>query len=260
MGFPMRAFILLASLSVCHGQAGFVSSYVKITNLEIFKTYMAALPSTLEAYDGKVIIKTWLSGGIPRIGYQTPANLERTTGEDFDLTLALQFASTSDALQWYRSAAYQKILPLRLHSSTGPFAILQGTGAVNPAGAGTFSIEFMKVNNMTGLMPYLSSAPEIMASYNGIMYGMGYLPAGQGFLPNAAFTEGTTGSDYTAAMFAAFPNATRARALIHSAAYDKILKYRYASTTGPGCMADVYDGGASSRSSILTQSTDVWSE
>jgi uncharacterized protein (DUF1330 family) len=42
-------------------------------------------------------------------------------------TVLLEFPSRSEAEGWYHSPAYQKILPLRLKSSTGHFFICDGT-------------------------------------------------------------------------------------------------------------------------------------
>jgi uncharacterized protein (DUF1330 family) len=42
-------------------------------------------------------------------------------------TVLLEFPSRGEAEGWYHSPAYQKILPLRLKSSTGHFFICDGT-------------------------------------------------------------------------------------------------------------------------------------
>lgn len=41
-------------------------------------------------------------------------------------TVVIEFPSRADAEGWYRSASYQKILPLRLRSAVGNFVIVDG--------------------------------------------------------------------------------------------------------------------------------------
>jgi uncharacterized protein (DUF1330 family) len=44
----------------------------------------------------------------------------------YERTVIIEFPSREAAEQWYRSEAYQQILPLRLESATGNLIILDG--------------------------------------------------------------------------------------------------------------------------------------
>ena len=70
-----------------------------------FMQYRDEVAATVEAYDGRFLVRdrdaTLLEG-------EAPAGI----------MVVLEFPSPERAMQWYRSDAYQKILPLRLNNST----------------------------------------------------------------------------------------------------------------------------------------------
>jgi len=79
-----------------------------------FEEYRKHVMSTLEPYGGKFLSR----GG----------KLSILEGEwPFERTVILEFASRKVAEDWYNSPAYQRILPLRLKSTTCNFVVIDGT-------------------------------------------------------------------------------------------------------------------------------------
>ena len=93
--------------------AAFVVVQESIENEAVFAQYRAKAPATVEAYGGKFLAR----GG----------NLEVLEGElPHKRLVILEFPTRQDAIAWYNSPEYQEILPLRLSSSKGIFAVLDG--------------------------------------------------------------------------------------------------------------------------------------
>jgi uncharacterized protein (DUF1330 family) len=93
--------------------AAFVVVQESIENEAVFAQYRAKAPATVEAYGGKFLAR----GG----------NLEVLEGElPHKRLVILEFPTRQDAIAWYNSPEYQEILPLRLSSSRGIFAVLDG--------------------------------------------------------------------------------------------------------------------------------------
>lgn len=79
----------------------------------MFNEYRKDVPGTLEPFGGKFIVR----GG----------HLSIVEGEwTHARTVVIEFPSREAAESWYKSAAYQKIIPLRLKSSAGNFVIVDG--------------------------------------------------------------------------------------------------------------------------------------
>jgi len=79
----------------------------------MFETYRSAVVATLEPFGGKFVVR----GG----------KLTVVEGEwPHPRLVVIEFPSRADAEAWYRSPAYQKILPLRLKSADGNFVIVDG--------------------------------------------------------------------------------------------------------------------------------------
>jgi len=101
---------------------GLVIFFVKLTDPTKFKVeYLAHFPATLAPFGGtlKAKLMTKGDGAAPHV--------ERTTADDYDFVVVLEFPSVDDALAWDASEAYQKIKPARLASATGPLCIFEGT-------------------------------------------------------------------------------------------------------------------------------------
>ena len=84
-----------------------------ITDRAMFEEYRKDVLATLEPFGGKFIVR----GGA----------LTLREGEwPHERTVIVEFASRAAAEGWYDSPAYQKILPLRLKSSSSNFVIVDG--------------------------------------------------------------------------------------------------------------------------------------
>ena len=91
----------------------FVVVQESIENEDVFNQYRAKAPATIEAYGGKFLAR----GG----------NLEVLEGElPHKRLVIIEFPTRQDAIAWYNSAEYQEILPTRLSSSKGIFAVVDG--------------------------------------------------------------------------------------------------------------------------------------
>ena len=91
----------------------FVVVQESIENEDVFNQYRAKAPATIEAYGGKFLAR----GG----------NLEVMEGElPHKRLVIIEFPTRQDAIAWYNSSEYQEILPTRLSSSKGIFAVVDG--------------------------------------------------------------------------------------------------------------------------------------
>ena len=93
--------------------AAFVVVQESIENAVVFNQYRAKAPATIEAYGGKFLAR----GG----------NLEVMEGElPCKRLVIIEFPTRQAAIAWYNSSEYQEILPMRLSSSKGIFAVVDG--------------------------------------------------------------------------------------------------------------------------------------
>ncbi len=80
-----------------------------------FDTYRRQVPATLREFGGEFIVR----GG----------TLTVLEGEwPYPRVAVIAFPSRAQAEAWYKSPAYQKILPLRLASTSANFIIVDGAG------------------------------------------------------------------------------------------------------------------------------------
>lgn len=86
---------------------------VDVTDPETYKEYRAKAPATVSAAGGRYIAR----GG--EVTHVEP-------GWDFHRFVILEFPSVAAAQTWYRSPAYQKILPIRLKSTKSRMAFVEG--------------------------------------------------------------------------------------------------------------------------------------
>ena len=86
-----------------------------IQDQETFDKYRKDVPATLQAFGGEFVVR----GG----------TLTILEGEWVHPRLVvIAFPSRADAEAWYKSPAYQRIVPLRLAASSGNFVIVDGVG------------------------------------------------------------------------------------------------------------------------------------
>lgn len=85
-----------------------------VTNSAAMEPYRAAVPATIAQYGGRYLTR---GGGAELIeGGPEPKRI-----------VILEFADAAAVKRWYHSPEYQKILPIRLASSTGRAFIVEGT-------------------------------------------------------------------------------------------------------------------------------------
>lgn len=86
-----------------------------IQDQETFDQYRKDVPATLQEFGGVFVVRggtlTILEGewGHPRL-------------------VVIEFPSRANAEAWYKSAAYQRLVPLRLAAASGNFVIVDGVG------------------------------------------------------------------------------------------------------------------------------------
>jgi uncharacterized protein (DUF1330 family) len=94
-----------------------MSAYVvvqeSVTDQATFDAYRQEVVPTIAAHGGRFVVR---GGALTVLEGQWP--LQRL--------VIIEFPSRQAAEAWYRSPAYQKILPLRLKSSTGNLVIVDG--------------------------------------------------------------------------------------------------------------------------------------
>jgi len=94
-----------------------MSAYVvvqeSVTDQAMFDAYRKEVPPTIAAHGGRFTVR---GGALTVLEGQWP--LPRL--------VIIEFPSRAAAEAWYRSPEYQKLLPLRLKSSTGNLVIVDG--------------------------------------------------------------------------------------------------------------------------------------
>ena len=86
---------------------------LEITNPAAMEPYRAEVPATIAQYGGRYLTR----GGAAELieGGPEPKRI-----------VILEFADTAAVKRWYDSPEYQKILPIRLATSTGRAFIVEG--------------------------------------------------------------------------------------------------------------------------------------
>jgi uncharacterized protein (DUF1330 family) len=86
---------------------------LEVTNPAGMEPYRAAVPATITQYGGRYLTR----GGTAELieGGPEPKRI-----------VVLEFADTAAVKRWYDSPEYQKILPIRLATSTGRAFIVEG--------------------------------------------------------------------------------------------------------------------------------------
>lgn len=93
--------------------AGYVIAIIDVTNAEDYKEYARQVPATIAQYGGRYLVR----GG----------KMELREGEwPGQRTVILEFPSLERARQWYDSAEYAPLRPIRQANSRGRVAFFEG--------------------------------------------------------------------------------------------------------------------------------------
>jgi uncharacterized protein (DUF1330 family) len=94
--------------------AAYMIAEVSVHDAAAFEEYRAAVPATIAKYGGRYVIRGGASETVE--GDWHPKRL-----------VVLEFPDMARAKQWYNSADYQKILPLRTRASNTNALFVEGT-------------------------------------------------------------------------------------------------------------------------------------
>lgn len=86
---------------------------------EAYREYREKAPATVAASGGRYIVR---GGGVEHV----------EPGWDFHRFVVLEFPSMDAAKAWYRSPAYQAILPIRLKTTRSRMAFVEGLDPSKP--------------------------------------------------------------------------------------------------------------------------------
>ena len=93
----------------------YVIVQVEVLDQRSYDAYRKDVLPTIEAFGGRFLVR----GG----------NFTKMEGEwPYSRTVVIEFPSRADAEGWYRSPAYQKILPLRTQAGRCQFIAADGVG------------------------------------------------------------------------------------------------------------------------------------
>jgi uncharacterized protein (DUF1330 family) len=91
----------------------YVIVQVEVHDQRPYDAYRKEVMPTIEAYGGRFLVR---GGSITKMEGDWP----------YARTVVIEFPSRADAEGWYRSPAYQKILPLRHKASKANLIIVDG--------------------------------------------------------------------------------------------------------------------------------------
>jgi uncharacterized protein (DUF1330 family) len=93
--------------------AAYLIAELTVHDQAAFDEYRKLVPATIAAYGGRYVAR----GGNTEVleGDWRPQRL-----------VLLEFPSMARAQEWYHSAEYQKVLPLRLKASSGNVVLVEG--------------------------------------------------------------------------------------------------------------------------------------
>ena len=98
---------------------GYVIAIVDVTNADGYQEYSRQVPATIAKYGGRYLVR----GG---------KNEVREGEWPGSRTVILEFPSLARALEWYGSAEYQPLRPIRQANSRAQIAFFEGIA--NPSG------------------------------------------------------------------------------------------------------------------------------
>jgi len=185
---------------------GYFFGFVKPTSPN-FALYPKLLGPSLDAYGGKVLCKQ----DIKDASYSEDA-------DEWTAMVVLQFPSVAQAVTWHDSEEYAEAKALRLETSTGQFAIIEGPDFGNYHG---FLGAFIKVNDPVAFAKYAPTktlgAYEARRTYNKV--------------DDLPYAEGL--ENYDAAVLIAFPQRMGGTGWMTSTEYKPDRDLRLSTTSGP---------------------------
>ncbi|RPD96783.1 DUF1330 domain-containing protein [Candidatus Pantoea deserta] len=113
-------FIISGLNSVLAATPAYYIAEFQVTDREAIKPYSAQVESTFRPFGGRFIVR----GGEPDVkeGFGSQGRL-----------VIIQFNSLKNAQDWYNSAAYQKIIPIRHRSGNSRTYIVEGLPELTPS-------------------------------------------------------------------------------------------------------------------------------
>lgn len=94
----------------------YVLAFIDVEDPVKYAPYVARVPETIAAFGGRYLVR---NGNKQVLEGQLPA----------DRFVVLEFPSAARAKEWYDSAAYQELLPIRISASKGSLTIVEGLDA-----------------------------------------------------------------------------------------------------------------------------------
>lgn len=202
---------------------GFCAAFVKVTDKETFMKYPPQVSGTMAPFGGKFVARSFL------VGPEASAALsERTTAQDYTITVLCEFPSAEQAIAWNSSDLYAAIKPDRMNGSEGPFCVLEGTGLTVEGGAGAYLTGFIKVHDKEMMSKYIAKFGGTLQAFGGAVLGKLVVPEAD---PKTSFIAEV--GDHTIYILIGFPSVEKALEWEHSPEYQEIISLRLDASTGP---------------------------
>mmetsp|Transcript_12560 Transcript_12560/g.34841 ORF Transcript_12560/g.34841 Transcript_12560/m.34841 type:complete len:208 (-) Transcript_12560:29-652(-) len=187
---------------------GYLLAFIKPTS-PAFQDYPKLASPTLQSFGGKILSKQ-----------STDEAIYTEHAKDLGAMVVIQFPSLQKALDWYNSDEYAAAKKLRLETSKGYWAMMEGPDFGDDCTG--FLGTFIKVNDLVTFQKY---APvESLSKFTS--------PNKRSFakLEDVPLTETR---DYDAVVLIAFPTAAKGKEWMESKDYQPQLELRTSSSTGP---------------------------
>jgi len=205
-----------------------VVGYVKHNGDPKFMDYAKNVPGTIKASGGKYLC-------LAKFGQDDFEGVIEFKKDEWTLGVLLEFENDEAAQKWKNSPEYQKILPARLESSSGPLILMEAKNPGSIVGKyGAILAAFVKVNDPK-FADYPPKVPATLEEFGGEYIGVTKLKKDAELpMPFAAtYVERTTGEDYDVCACLGFPTYEKAVAWYNSDKYKEIIDMRLDHSKGP---------------------------
>lgn len=190
---------------------GYVFGFVKPISPN-FVNYPPLVAPTLTAFGGKMLSTQSIADAV--YSEESGGNKDK-----FQVMYVMQFPSVEKAVDWYHSDAYSAAKKLRVETSTGPLAIVEGPDFENYSG---FLGAFIRIHDPVPFQKYAPS--KTLAAYNAKRT---YIEATE-----AVLSENFQGQ-YNAAVLIAFATKSDGKNWMLSEEYTPDRNLRLSTTSGP---------------------------